>query len=366
MIKTRLAKLRRLLAQRQLDALLVTMPANRRHLSGFLPDDGQFGETSGSLLITQNDALLLTDFRYELSAREQAPLLTTHIYHQGMAVLLAELLPKLRVKTLGFEPEALLVAQHGALTQAMPEVVFKPAPGLASSLRVVKHPSEAAAIEAAGRIMEQALEGLLAGELAGRTERDVALELARAVEDLGGDGLAFPSIVASGPMGAEPHAEPGQRVIGKGEPVIIDVGARLNGYNSDMTRTVAAGGLDAADPTFREVYAVVRRAQLAALEGIRPGMTGAEADALARKVIDDAGHGARFGHSLGHGVGLLTHEAPSLSPRSSDLLLPGMVFTVEPGVYLPGWGGVRLEVMVELGEDGCRVLGQLDWFYDLA
>jgi Xaa-Pro aminopeptidase len=365
MIKMRLARLRRLIKAQGLDGLLVTLPANRRYLSGFTPDDGQIGESSGSLLVTQTEALLLTDFRYELTAREQAVYCNVGIYQQGLAAELQDLAQHLRIKRLGFEDAALLVSQHQRLATALAGVELVPTRDLVAGLRLRKDPAELASLERSLALMEQVLDRVLDGDLVGQSERQLALRLVREVEDLGGEGPSFPPIVASGPNAAEPHAEPGERLIQAGETVIFDVGAKLEGYCSDISRTVVAGGLEHADQRFGEVYATVRRAQLKALEGIRPGMTGQEADALAREVIREAGYGERFGHSLGHGVGLYIHEGPSLSPRSTDVLQAGMVFTVEPGIYLPGWGGVRLEQMVVLEAKGCRLLNRLDRFHDL-
>ncbi|MFH1035304.1 MAG: aminopeptidase P family protein [Pseudomonadota bacterium] len=365
MIKMRLARLRRLIKAQGLDGLLVTLPANRRYLSGFSPDDGQLGESSGALLITQADALLLTDFRYELTARQQAVYFGVHIYRRGLADELQGLAARLNLKRLGFEDAALLVAQHQRLAQALAGVELVPTKGLVAGLRLKKDPAELASLERSLALMEKVLDEVLDGELVGQSERQLALQLVRGVEDLGGEGPAFPPIVASGPNAAEPHAEPGQRIIQAGETVIFDVGAKLEGYHSDISRTVVAGGLEQADQRFAQVYATVRQAQLTALEAIRPGMTGGQADAIAREVIEQAGFGERFGHSLGHGVGLYTHEAPSVGPNSTDVLQTGMVFTLEPGIYLPGWGGVRLEQMVVLEPQGCRLINRLDRFYDL-
>ncbi len=366
MLKNRLAKLRTRLKSEGLDGIIVSLPANRRYLSGFAPDDGQWGETSGWLLITPCDAVLLTDFRYELTAREQATLYQVVIQHQGLAKALKPLLEESRVRRLGFEAGALLVSQRDRLAQELGEgVELVATSGLVEGLRARKDPAELAAIQASLGLMEQVLDQVLAGELVGRSERELALMIARAVEDAGAEEVAFPPMVASGPNAAEPHAEPGERMIKAGEPVIFDVGAKLGGYCSDISRTVVAGGLARADARFKEVYAVVRRAQLEGIAQIRPGLTGTEADAIARRVIEEAGYGERFGHSLGHGVGLATHEAPSVGPNSTDKLEPGMVFTVEPGIYLPGWGGVRLEEMVVLTESGCQLLNRLDRFYDL-
>jgi Xaa-Pro aminopeptidase len=367
MLKKRLAGLRRRISSQGLDGLIVSLPAHRRYLSGFAPDDGQWGETSGWLLITACEAALLTDFRYELTAREQAPLFKVVIHRQGMGKALKPLLEESRIRRLGIEADAMLVLHQERLARELRgDLELVSTMGLVSALRVCKDPYELEAIRASLGIMEQVLGSVLDSDIVGKTERELALAITRAVEDAGADGPAFDPIVASGPNGAEPHAEPGQRVIAAGEPVIFDVGAKKDGYCSDISRTVLAGGLDRADDRFREVYSTVRQAQLKAIAEIKPGMTGAEADAIARQVIEDAGYGDRFGHSLGHGVGLATHEAPSVGPNSAEILMPGMVFTVEPGIYLPGWGGVRLEEMVVLTESGCELLNRLDGFYEFS
>ena len=365
MIKNRLARIRAILMERNLDALLVTRPSSRRYLSGYKPDDTQLGETSGALLISQNQAAILTDFRYALSAEEQAPLFKPVIYKRGLAEGLAQALADDGCARIAFEAEALLVEHHARIRERLDGVELVPTRGLVETLRRLKQSQEVEAMRRSLALMEEVLAGVIDKGLVGRTERQVALELMRTVEDQGAEGPAFSPIVAAGPAGAEPHAEPGDTVIEKGAPVILDVGAKLAGYSSDITRTVVAGGVDAADDTFKKVYPVVRAAQLKAIAEIKPGMSGQEADALAREVIDDAGYGQYFGHSLGHGVGLDTHEAPSVSPLSDDVLEVGNVFTVEPGIYLPGWGGVRLEQMVELTDDGCRLLNRLDDFYGL-
>jgi len=366
MIKTRLAKLRAFLAQQGLDAVLVTLPANRRYLSGFAAEDGQWGESSGALLISQNAALVLTDFRYELTARAQAPYFETLIYQQGLPNLLAMVLPELGAKTLAYESEAMLDLWRRRIETKLEGVELVPTEGLVAQWRVIKNTAEIEALAASLKLMETVLDQVLATDIVGRRERELALAIARAVEDAGAEGVAFPPVVASGPNGAEPHAESGERVIERGDPVVFDVGARLRGYCSDLSRTVVAGGLEAADERFREVYALVLQAKNTAQAEIGPNMSGEQADQIARRVIEGGGYGPRFGHSLGHGVGLATHEEPRVGPRADDVLKPNMVFTIEPGIYLPGWGGVRLEDMVLLTQDGCRRLGGLDRYYDLA
>jgi Xaa-Pro aminopeptidase len=367
MSKLRLARLRRRLAARGLDGLVVSLPAHRRYLAGYTPPDSQPGESSGWLFITASDAVLITDFRYELTAREQARWCRVRIHRRGLAREAAGLAAQSRVRRLGFEAEALLVAERDALAGQLGQgVELASTQGLVEGLRQSKDAAEVEAIARSLGLMEGVLDRVLAGELAGRSERELARAITAGIEQAGGDGPAFPPIVASGPNAAEPHAEPTDRVVAVGEPVLFDVGARLEGYCSDISRTVVAGGLEAADQRFREVYALVRRAQRAAIAGLGPGLTGAQADELGRAVIREAGYGERFGHSLGHGVGLATHEAPSLGPRSEHRLARGMVCTVEPGVYLPGWGGVRLEEMVLITAGGCRLLNRLDRFYRLG
>jgi Xaa-Pro aminopeptidase len=211
--------------------------------------------------------------------------------------------------------------------------------------------------------MEKSLRRVMNEDVAGKEEIYIARRLARTVEAMGGDGLSFAAIVASGPNGAEPHAHAGQKLIAPDQPLVIDAGAYYRKYASDITRTYLPQG--EGDKKWRAVYPVVRQALQAAIEGIRPGMQGHEADDIARQIITNAGYGRNFGHSLGHGVGLMVHEAPSLSPRSREVLKPGMVFTLEPGIYIPGWGGIRLEQMVELTPPGCRLLNRLDDFYDI-
>jgi Xaa-Pro aminopeptidase len=227
--------------------------------------------------------------------------------------------------------------------------------GLVERLRRVKDAGELAAIEAASKIADEVWLWSIERGLVGRSEREVARAAEARIRELGADP-SFPAIVAAGPNGALPHAEPGEREIGKGELVVFDMGAQLDGYCSDGTRTYATGDPGAKA---REVYEVVLAAQLAALEAVKGGAKGEDVDAVARKIIDEAGHGDRFGHGLGHGVGLEVHEGPRLSPRSDDELAPGEVVTVEPGIYLPGKLGVRIEDFVVVGDDGYRNLSTL-------
>lgn len=355
----RLAALRESMDRTGLEALLISRPENRRYISGFKADDGALTESSGHLLITGEKALLLTDFRYQEEAEEEAPEFRVEVYSKGLARLLAELAGELSLKVLGFEEDYLIHKQVRILGQELEGLELRPTTDLVADLRIIKEPAEVEAIEASLALIEEVLDGLI-GELApGITEEAAAWRIVTGLKERGA-GIAFEPIVASGPNGAKPHAVPGPRRIREGETIVMDVGALLDGYRSDITRTVWLGPFS---DKFREVYSTVRRAQLAAVEGIEPGMSSVAADALAREVIQRAGYGPAFGHSLGHGVGLATHEPPNLSPLRPSVLEPGMIHTIEPGIYLPGWGGVRLEIMAHVTESGCRVLGNLDRFY---
>ncbi len=364
-VKLRVDRLRRLLEREGLDGLLVLGPFNRRYLTGFTPDDGQPGESSGAVLVSETAFILATDGRYALTARDQAPLAEVQIYERGLAASLPDLVERAGVRRLGFEAEWISVAGRDRLAAALgrtdPGAELVPAVGLVEELRRVKDETELSLITRAVRLTEAAFQAVARDLTPGWTERRAAWAVEEAMRRAGADEAAFPPIVAAGPNSAEPHAQPTDRVIETGEPVLFDIGARWGGYRADMSRTIVLGE---PDDRFKEIYAVVRRAQRAAIDGLGPGMDGDAADALAREVIAKAGFGENFGHALGHGVGLATHEAPSLAARQTDPLVPGMVFTVEPGIYLPGWGGVRLEQMVVLEESGARVLNQDETFYE--
>lgn len=356
----RLAALRTKLAEGGLAALLISQPQNRRYLSGFRADDAALDESSGHLLITAEAALLLTDFRYAEEAAQEAPLFEVKVYRRGLAELLAELGDELAFDRLGFEADWLTYDAVKTLTDKLERIKLSPTKGLTAGLRLIKSADEVAAMERSLAIIEEIMANLGDWLQPGKTEAEAAWFVFEQLAQRNATP-AFPTIVAAGENGAKPHAVPGDRVIAQGEPIVVDAGAKLDGYCSDITRTFYLGEPDAK---FKEVYSTVRRAQLAALAGIKPGLDATAADALAREVIAQAGYGEAFGHSLGHGVGLATHEGPSVGPVRSAELTPGMIFTVEPGIYLPGWGGVRLEVMAHLTEQGLKRMGDLDLFYE--
>ena len=355
----RLAALRRRLQQltppaipAPVDAVLITEENNRRYLSGFTGSAGQ-------LLVTERAAVLLTDFRYVEQAGVQASSFEV-VKTAGQAwPTVAEQVARLAARRVGFESEHVTVDQHARLTEALrektPGTELVPLKGFAEAARQVKEAAEIEQLRRAVLIGDRAIEAVLAELRPGVTERQLAWRLEVAMRERGADGLSFPIIVASGPNGAMPHHRASERAIQPGETITIDMGCRLDGYCSDLTRTVVLGE---PDTRFWEVYHLVLRAQQTCEDRLKAGMSGKEGDALARQVIVDAGHEEHFGHGTGHGVGLAIHEDPRLTFTDAGEmpLLEGAIVTVEPGVYLPGWGGVRIEDMVVVGKDRCQIL----------
>ncbi len=365
MISSRLNKLRRRLKRRGFDALLVTQPENRRYLSGFTAADHGINESSGVLLIpVAGPPFLLTDGRYRLQAEEEAAGFEIRVYPRGLFPLLRRLFNTLKPKRLAFESHYLLHSVFGGLVRLAEEkgVELAPTTGLVEELRLIKSRAELLLIEQAVWLNEQVFAEVYPILRPGLSEREVAALIEEGMRRHGAEGPSFPTIVASGPNGAMPHAVPGERRLQEGEPIIVDMGLKIGGYCSDMTRTVVLGRPDGKTLA---LIRLVRQAQLAGLAALRAGVAGRHVDRVARRVIEEAGHGDHFGHSLGHGVGLNVHEGPALSYRNRKLLRPGMVLTVEPGVYLPGWGGVRLENMAVVSENGCRLLNRDTTFLDL-
>jgi Xaa-Pro aminopeptidase len=345
-----------LVAERELDALIVgdlvrpgdsgrTEMANLRWLT-------RFGGTSGVALVGPDVATFITDFRYVERAEREIDGFELARAERQLLPALAERLPP----RVGFDDANTSVKVMRRLEElAGDEVELVPSAGLVERLRRRKDEVELAAIREAARLADEAYERALEGGLAGRTEREVAAASAAAIRERGGEP-AFPAIVAAGPNGALPHAEPTDRSIRSGELVVFDLGAELDGYCSDCTRTFAAG--EPGDDE-RQVYELVREAQAAALAATRAGARGPEVDSAARDRIADAGHGEEFGHGVGHGVGIEVHEAPRLAQRSEDVLEAGDVVTIEPGVYVSGRFGVRIEDLVAVGADGYENLSGL-------
>jgi len=332
-----------------LDALAVSSLPNIRYLTGF-------SGTSALVLVTGGAVEFLSDFRYRDQARaEVGGLARIGIESGGLwERLFKRLADHAGVAVVGYEAHILTAQDAAKLPDPARPWAFRPAGEPIEALRAVKSPEEVAAVRAAGAVATEALAETVGQVRAGQTELEVAAILEAALRRRGSEWYAFPTIVASGPRSALPHARTGTRVIAPGELLLLDFGAVVDGYCSDVTRTFVVG----APPTARqaEVYGVVQRAQRAALDGLRAGLTGRQADALARDPIAAAGHGEAFGHSLGHGVGLEVHEAPRLAQTAAETLASGAVVTVEPGVYLEGWGGVRIEDDVVLEEGGAASL----------
>jgi Xaa-Pro aminopeptidase len=320
--------------------LLVTNLVNIRYLTGF--------DSSNAALLVAPDGptQLFTDFRY-FEAASAVDGVETVLAKRALVRDLSERLSG----PLAFEADALPYSQYAWLASGALEL--EPASGMVERLRAVKDADEVAAISRAARAADRAFEALSAETWVGRSERELAWRLRQLMHANGVDELAFEIAIGAGPNGAHPHAVPGDAIVQGRTLVVADWGARVAGYCSDCTRTVATGELPRE---LRRAYDVCLEAQLAALEGIRPGMTGAEADALAREVVERAGLGDRFGHGLGHGVGVEVHEAPRLAAESADVVEPGNVVTIEPGIYLPGLGGVRIEDLVVVRDDGVEPL----------
>lgn len=350
-MKQRIEKLLGLLEERGLSALYVTGPENRLYLSGF-------SGSTGALFITGEAQYLIVDFRYTVQAQVESPHLTVIELAAGRSFgdALAELLEKHRLKSVGCEGDHLTLNQFESLKKKLSGTELIATSGLVEGLRVVKEGAEVELIEEAVRLAELSFKEVLPLLRPGVSERELAAELEYRMRRYGAEGTAFKAIVASGHRSALPHGVASDKKVQAGDLVTLDFGAVYRGYCSDITRTVVVGR---PDDRQKEIYSVVLTAQQKALSGIRAGVKACEVDAWAREVIEAAGYGHCFGHSTGHGVGLCVHEAPRLASGEDTVLAGGMVVTVEPGIYLPGWGGVRIEDTVLVTEGGCRILSSL-------
>ena len=342
---------RRALAAQQVaaggaDAALITSPPNVRYLSGLVSSN------MAVLLPADGPAVLGTDSRYAAAAERDCPDVEL-VVERELVPALTRLAVERGYQTLAFEAQHLTVEQHSALAAQPGAPVLIPLGRVVEALRMIKDQSEISLLATACSLTDEAFGRLIEAIEPGRTERELAILLERTMVDLGADGPAFDTIVASGPHSAIPHHSPGARRLARGDLVVIDCGARYHGYHADMTRTVCLGP---PEPWQREIYDLVAAAQLAGLAAARPGAVVGDVDAAARSIIQAAGHGAHFGHGLGHGVGLEVHEAPMLGPGRTGKLQELVPVTVEPGIYLPGKGGVRVEDTVVVRAAGPATL----------
>jgi Xaa-Pro aminopeptidase len=360
-IKTRLQHLRERLDRLEIEAFVISAPENRYYLSGFSARDIALNEISGYLVVGRERQALLTDGRYVFQAREECPLYEVVVYTDDPVKVLAAALRDLQPKKVGVEGHHLIVDIYYELVTALDGVeVVVTTSDIIEPFRAIKTEAEIEMIRASVGLTEKALDQVLPRLKPGLSEKQAAWWIECAIRELGAEAVSFNPIVASGPNAAKAHHEPSERILREGEPIILDIGSRLNRYCSDMTRTMV---LDSPPLLFKEIYMTVRRAQKKALAAIRPGMTSTEADAVAREEIERAGYGENFLHSLGHGVGLAVHENPYLRRTAPVELKENMAITVEPGIYLEGWGGVRLEQLVVIRKDGVEALNTDNFFY---
>lgn len=353
------------LRRKKIDGLLVSKPENRRYLSGYRGGDHGISESSGILLVTaRGKVYLLTDFRFKLQAEQEVPWAEVSIYSKGVLRLLGQLLPDLAITSLAFESNYTLHSFADKMTATLSKKGMKivPTDGLVETMREIKDEEEIDLIRSAVRLNEEVFTEIYSAIDGFATEIDIALAIETAMRRKGAERPSFDTIVASGKNGALPHAVPGSSQVERDGSLTIDMGLIWDGYCSDMTRNLVIGK---PSKRYLELHRLVRKAQLAGISAVRAGVRCCDADKAARDVIVDAGYGAYFGHSLGHGVGLAVHEEPRLSSRSNKKLKAGMIVTVEPGIYIPDWGGIRLENMFVVRADGCENLNSDSTLLDI-
>jgi Xaa-Pro aminopeptidase len=338
----------KLLRKAGADALLVSNFTNVTYLTGFTGDDS-------FLLLGAHDAIVISDTRYETQLHDECPGLRLHIRDQGTKMLdhTVEAIRSAKVRRLGIEADAIVWSAFQQLGDKLSSLSLVPTSGLIERLREIKDKEEVAEIVEAARYAEKAFAVLRASLRGSQTEKEVADNLEHQMRLFGAKGSSFPPIVSVGSQAALPHARPTLKRIDDDDFVLVDWGATARLYKSDLTRVLVTGRIS---PKLERAYGLVLSAQEQAIAAMRPGLTGAEVDAVARRVIIEGGFGERFGHGLGHGIGLDIHEGPRLNSLNDQPLRAGMVVTVEPGVYVPGWGGVRIEDDVLVTKTGCEVL----------
>ena len=364
-IPERLKKLREQFDSNGVDAIWIFNPDNRRYFSDFKAEDLLCGETSGSLLISRTNAVLLTDSRYETEAKEQAVEYEMFVYKEGIAGGLLTVAEKNDIRRLGVEENSISLGLYNKLFRHISETVktveLIPVAGIAENMRIIKDAKEIHLMEKSADAISFIIDTVIEEIKPGVSEKEIARRISFLAEEVGAERLAFPSIVASGPNAALPHASPTGRLVIKGDPVTIDIGVKLEGYCSDITRTIFIG-----EPSreLKNIYSVVRKAQLAGIAAVLPDVESGYPDMVAREIIKDSGYGSYFMHVLGHGVGMAVHEAPRLASKQTTILKEGMVVTVEPGIYIPGLGGVRLEETVVIEKDKPKIITKSNTYYD--
>jgi Xaa-Pro aminopeptidase len=349
-LSKRLDAVRELLEERALDAVLVTHPNNRFYLSGYAGEDDPPNESAGVLLISRDRAIILAPAINLSWAASEAKDFEAVAWRRPWEASVAEQAQALGAKRLGIEEDAILLSTTERLKQQLDGAIeIEQIGDVITDLRSIKDADEVELLEATLKLTDDVFVASTQDLKPGTTERELAWTIERTMREMGADGPAFHTIVASGPHSVRPHHSVTDRAIEPGEPVVIDMGTRALGYNGDLTRTIWLG-----EPSskLKDVYNVVLDAQLAALQGISAGITGKEADALARDIISAAGYGEYFTHGLGHGLGVRVHASPSASSAATNVLRAGEVLTVEPGIYIPDWGGVRIEDVVLIEDDG--------------
>ncbi|MCX7923274.1 MAG: Xaa-Pro peptidase family protein [Clostridia bacterium] len=347
-VEKRLKKLREKLAEKGIDAALITKRENYVYFSGFTG-------TSAFLIISQNDAVIITDFRYAEQAKQQAGLYEVEQYHGSLIAALNDVIKKKGINKLGFEEGYLTYEKYSEYKKKLNVSEFSPLGGVLETLRMVKDQDEIEIIKKAVEIADNAFSHIINFIKPGVREIEVAAEIEYFMKRQGAKGASFETIVASGERASMPHGVASEKVINQGDVITLDYGAIYKEYCSDMTRTVFLGD---PQPEIKKIYSIVLEAQQKALEGAAAGLTGKEIDFIARDIISKRGYEKNFGHGLGHGVGIEIHEEPRLSMAGSIKMENGMVVTVEPGIYVPGLGGVRIEDMIVINDDKPQILTQ--------
>jgi Xaa-Pro aminopeptidase len=356
-MSSRLEALRAKLDELELDAMIVSHNADQRYLCGF----SGHADYDSVMLISRQDARIVTDFRYWEVAEKQVPSMNLVKRIRGeydLSDAIRDFAKENNLRVIGFEAQHVNVYQFKQWQKAARKAgaKLKPTEEVIKALRAAKDNGEIEKIRAAVKLTDDAFAHLLQNIRVGMTEKQAAWIIESYMREHGAERMAFDPIVASGPNAASPHAEPSDRQLQPGEPITIDIGAQIDGYNSDMTRTITLGH---ATEKFNEIYSTVLKAHLAVEKKARAGMNGKQVDRIARRIIDKAGYEKEFGHGLGHGVGRVVHEFPRAGKRfKKDVIKPNMLLTVEPGIYIPGWGGVRIEDLVVFREHGVEVLTQ--------